>query len=161
MMRSITSGLVGAQSIAVLLVFSFSAAALAGTTTYSGDTTGDPTWNRTVALSGSLSGIGTAVSYETQMFCVSLSGNYTITSDYDGNAAYDGYLHLYEISFDPLDPCTNLLADGGRTLRIGLEWHPYHLRASEAPSGARAICPLPSRLAVPMAPRQCPRHARF
>jgi len=105
MIRSIAWGSVGTRLTGLVLVFCFAGAAMAGTTSYSGDTTGDPTWNRT--WSGGLSGTGTAVPYETQAFSVSLSGNYTITSAYD---VYDGYLHLYESSFDPLDQFTNLIA---------------------------------------------------
>lgn len=105
-MRSIAWGSVGTRLTGLVLAFCFAGSAMAGTTSYSGDTTGNPTWNRTAGTSY-LSGIGTAVPYETQVFSVSLSGNYTITSAYD---QYDGYVHLYASSFDPLDQFTNLMA---------------------------------------------------
>jgi uncharacterized protein (TIGR03382 family) len=93
----------------LILVFCCGGAAMAGMTVYSGDTTGNPTWNRPVGTGG-LSGVGTAVPYETQAFSVSSSGPYTITSAYDASAGYDGYLHLYAGSFDPQDQFTNLIA---------------------------------------------------
>jgi hypothetical protein len=110
MMKSNELGSVGTRLMGVALVLCLTGAALAGTTSYSGDTTGDPTWQRTVGMSSSLSSVGTAVSYETQAFSVSASGNYTITSAYDEAAGYDGYLHLYASSFDPTDQLTNLMA---------------------------------------------------
>ena len=107
MMRSMAWGSVVTRLTGLVLVFCLTGSVMAGTTSYSGDTTGNPTWNRTAGTSG-LSGIGTAVPYETQAFSVSLSGNYTITSTYE--YGYDGYLHLYEGSFDPTDQFTNLMA---------------------------------------------------
>jgi len=108
-MRSTSWGSVQARFVALILVFCCGGAAMAGMTIYSGDTTGGPTWNRPAGTS-SLSGVGTAVQYETQAFSVYSSGHYTVTSVYDACAGYDGYLHLYAGCFDPQDQFTNLMA---------------------------------------------------
>jgi len=71
-----------------------------------GDTTGAPTWNRPVTL-GALSGVGTATPYVFSQFTVSANDSCDINSV---QAGWDGYLHLYEISFDPLDQLTNIIA---------------------------------------------------
>lgn len=92
-MRSTSWGSVQARFVALILILGYAGAAMAGITTYSGDTTGGPTWNRPIGISG-LSSVGTTVPYETQAFSVSSSGHYTITSVYDACAGYDGYLHL-------------------------------------------------------------------
>jgi subtilisin family serine protease len=84
-----------------------------GTATYNGDTTSGPTWNRPSSLgtgaSGSctLSGLGTATPYSVQGFTVDTTGAYTLSSLQTG---FDGYIHLYQNAFDPLDPCLNQIA---------------------------------------------------
>jgi hypothetical protein len=80
---------------------------------YSGDTTGGLTWARPYDLgdgtsgSCSISGAGTAVAYNVQEFHVDTTGLYTMDGTWTG---FDGYLHLYETAFDPLDQCVNLIA---------------------------------------------------
>ncbi len=81
---------------------------------FGGDTTGDPTFNRPstvgdgTAGSCTLSGVGTAVSYEATAFTPDRDSQYAIETDYaDG---FDGYLLLYEGPFDPTMPCVNLIA---------------------------------------------------
>jgi len=66
---------------------------------YGGDTTGGPTYQRALASFGSLSGLATAVSYDTLEFTVTASGSYDFTSVADGG--WDNYLFLYSPSFDP------------------------------------------------------------
>jgi len=70
-----------------------------------GDTTGGPTWNRPFTMTD-LSGVGTAVPYAVDGFTVSADGSY----DFLSTAGWDNFLLLYEVSFDPLDQFTNLLA---------------------------------------------------
>ena len=57
----------------------------AATVTYTGDTSGGPTWNRPAVNSasdcGALSGVGTATPYSVQPFYVDTAGNYDIFSD--------------------------------------------------------------------------------
>lgn len=82
------------------------------TVPFIGDNTGGPTWNRPYTLgdgtpgSCSISGAG-PVSGESIEFHVDTTGLYTVYSAWTG---YDGYLHLYENGFYPLDQCINLLA---------------------------------------------------
>jgi len=84
-----------------------------GTVNYSGDTTGGPTWGRPYTVGDGTSGScsvstsGDAVPYNAQEFHVDTTGLYTMTATWTG---FDGYLHLYEVSFDPLDQCVNLIA---------------------------------------------------
>lgn len=74
---------------------------------WSGDTSNGPTFNRASGLA-SLSGVGTAVRYQTQGFTVTASGAYTFEALYTGGQ--DGYIHLYQNSFDPSNALTNLIA---------------------------------------------------
>ena len=92
--------------LASVVFLSVANMAMAGTAIFVDDTTGEPTWRRPFTLSD-LSNVGTAVSYVAEVFHVSAPGTYMIHSDYDG---YDGFLHLYQSSFDPLNQFTNLLA---------------------------------------------------
>lgn len=82
------------------------------TTPFTGDNTGGPTWDRPYTLGTGASGscsISTSgpVSSEVTLFHVDTTGLYTIYSAWTG---FDGYLHVYEIAYDPLDQCLNLLA---------------------------------------------------
>lgn len=82
------------------------------TTPFSGDNTGGPTWDRPFTVgngtsgSCSISGSG-PVSSEVIEFHVDTTGLYTVYAAWTG---YDGYLHIYETAFDPLDQCVNLIA---------------------------------------------------
>ncbi len=78
--------------------------------TFGGDTTDDPTFRRAFVSSTSCSPsvIATAVRYETFTFMPPRDSEYAVQADYDFD--FDGYLFLYEDSFDPSEPCLNLLA---------------------------------------------------
>lgn len=83
--------------------------ALAGTAVYSGDTTGGPLWDRPIGTGPSISGLG-PVNYSVQPFIVDAAGLYTIDSvQSDDFGVWDGYLHLYQGSFDPTDQLTGLI----------------------------------------------------
>ncbi|MGF1634876.1 MAG: PEP-CTERM sorting domain-containing protein [Phycisphaerae bacterium] len=88
-------------------------------TFFSGDTTGEPVFNRPLSLTV-LSGVGTAVPYEVTPMFVNTTGSYSVTTDTSGASAYDGYLLLYAGAFDPADPLDSLIAfnddAGGFTL---------------------------------------------
>jgi hypothetical protein len=81
--------------------------AQAATFTYSGDTTGAPTWNR--PTSGTpptdLSVAGTNTPYDVFNFTVDASGSYLFNS----TSAYDNYGFLYQGSFNPTDQFTNVI----------------------------------------------------
>lgn len=65
---------------------------------YGGDTTGGPTYNRAFADFSGLSGLGSAVAYDTLEFTVTDSGDYDFLSV---AAGWDNFLFLYSPSFDP------------------------------------------------------------
>ena len=73
---------------------------------YSDDTTGAPTWNRPVEMGG-LSGVGTATPYVVSTLTVSANDTCDLNSI---QAGWDGYLFLYENSFDPLNQLVNRVA---------------------------------------------------
>ena len=76
--------------------------------TYSGDTTGKPVFNRPVSLTA-LSTVGTAVHYETYSFVPATTGSYRIRSIAAG-LSWDNYVLVYQTSFNPASPLTNLVA---------------------------------------------------
>lgn len=85
----------------------------AGTFSYSGDTTGAPTFNRpefstssfTPGVPTGLSVIAETVPFQFQEFSVSVGGSYSLIS----NQLFDGVIALYQGSFNPASPLTNLL----------------------------------------------------
>jgi hypothetical protein len=82
--------------------------AFAGTTIFTGDTTGGPTYNR--PLSGTpptgLSAVGTAVRYVVTPFTVSVSGNYNFLN----SSVHDSYLGVHRNFFNPANGLLNALA---------------------------------------------------
>lgn len=98
-------------------------AAIGLRTTYTGTTTGGPTWNRPATVgtgaSGSctLSASGSNVPYRVVQVTVPTTGIYTVTTEWD---AFDGYLFLYQNAFNAADPCLNLMSlndDAGSVAR--------------------------------------------
>ncbi|MGB5076044.1 MAG: PEPxxWA-CTERM sorting domain-containing protein [Sphingorhabdus sp.] len=99
-------------------------AAPASAAEFIGDTTGAPTWNRPILGGPGLSNVGTAVPYKATSFTVDAAGNYVISLTALTNG-FDIYLHLYQNSFDPNNPLTNLLAgddDSGVALNSSLNF---------------------------------------
>lgn len=87
----------------------------ASATTFFGNTSGEPTWNRPIGDGPLLSNVGRAVSYQTTSFTVDANGSYSFALN-RLTRRFDTYLFLYENSFDPTSQLTNLLAgndDGG------------------------------------------------
>jgi hypothetical protein len=71
------------------------------------DATSPNVWDRPIGAGPGISGLG-PVSYDVYgPFTVDTAGDYTFESV---QAGWDGYLHLYEVCFDPLDQLTGLLA---------------------------------------------------
>lgn len=97
------------KTILAVALMALSAASQANVVTFSGDTTGEPTWNRPILSGPDLSGVGTAVPYQATSFSVSTSNLYSMEI-IAAASGFDTYLHLYENSFNPLDQLTNLLA---------------------------------------------------
>jgi PEP-CTERM motif len=105
---------------AIVLAATVSTPAFAGTTVFTGNTTGGPTYNR--PLSGfpptNLSGVGTAVRYVVNPFTVSTSGAYNFLN----LGTYDTYLGIHNVLFNPLNALQNAVAyndDFGGSLSSG------------------------------------------
>lgn len=71
--------------------------------TYTGDTTGAPTYNRALENLSGLSVTGDNVSYQTLSFKLSEAGDYTFLM----TSSYDGMLFLYKDAFNPNAALTN------------------------------------------------------
>ncbi|BAZ84953.1 hypothetical protein [Dolichospermum compactum] len=88
---------------------SFMVAAPAQAITFSGNTTGAPTWNRPVENAtnppNSLSVGSTAVPYQVQNFFVGTTGAYNFLS----TATFDNYTFIYKNSFSAASPLTNAI----------------------------------------------------
>ncbi|QJB44480.1 hypothetical protein [Dolichospermum flos-aquae] len=85
-------------------------AAPAQAITFSGDTTGAPTWNRPNENGSNppaeLSDTVTAVPYQVQNFFVDTTGAYNFLST---STAFDNYTFLYQNSFSAASPLTNVI----------------------------------------------------
>ena len=106
---TLTAGVQSLIKAAALATLACAASlSFAGTLTVNGDTTGDPTWNRTVSGPSpmTLSGVGTAVRYEVTLFHVNADGAYTLNN----SSAYDNFLHLYHTAFSPTSQFVNVIA---------------------------------------------------
>lgn len=94
------------------LVFALAATvaspAFAGTTVFTGNTTGGPVYNR--PLSGTpptgLSAVGTAVRYVVTPFTVTVSGNYNFLN----SSTHDSFFGVHRNLFNPATPLLNALA---------------------------------------------------
>lgn len=71
--------------------------------TFTGDTTGGPTFNRALSDFSSLSAAGTNVRYNVFGFSVSTSGDYTFLT----TGSYDTFTFLYGSPFNPASPLSN------------------------------------------------------
>lgn len=73
--------------------------------TFTGNTTGGPTFNRPLEDLSGLSAVGTNVSYSVFDLGVTLTGDYTFLT----TSAFDGFALLYQNSCNPTAPLTNAL----------------------------------------------------
>ena len=92
-------------AIAMLLL---TASSKADTVTFTGNTTGGPTFNRPLVGTPptGVSAVGTAVRYTVTQLSVSLSGSYSFLST-SNTTGYDNFTILYSNSFNPASPLTN------------------------------------------------------
>ncbi|MEG3123201.1 FxDxF family PEP-CTERM protein [Sphingomonas sp. GB1N7] len=107
---SFMSKITTAAAVAAFTVAAVPAANAAVVYTVIGDTSGGPVYNRTVAGTPptTMSGVGTAVAYNTFLFSPLASGSYTflLTSS---TLNYDPFLALYAAPFNPASPLTNII----------------------------------------------------
>lgn len=93
------------QLLLAVCAFGLSAPALAGTTTFTGDTTGGPTFNRPVTNGNSapttLSLVGTDVAYGYKVFSVDTSGSYDFVLTGVTPAGWDTYLGCTQAASTP------------------------------------------------------------
>ncbi|GGE44116.1 hypothetical protein GCM10007421_17900 [Halopseudomonas oceani] len=95
-----------AISAALLCTGGFALNASAATASYSGNLNApDGSWNRPFADGSCCSGLG-PVTYNAQPFYVGTDGSYSLES----SQTYDGYLFVYQGSFDPADQVANFVA---------------------------------------------------
>jgi PEP-CTERM motif len=95
-------------TLALLMSAALVSPANAGTTVFTGNTTGAPTYNRPLAGTPPtvLSAVGTAVRYVVTPFTVSVSGNY----NFFNATAYDSYLGIHRNAFTPANGLLNAIA---------------------------------------------------
>lgn len=74
--------------------------------TFAGDTRDGATFNRLIEQLTDLSTIGTAVGYDTYSFNIDTTGTYTFLT----TAEFDSFSFLYQGSFDPNAPLSNVVA---------------------------------------------------
>ncbi|HEX3816791.1 MAG TPA: PEP-CTERM sorting domain-containing protein [Chthoniobacterales bacterium] len=95
---------------------------------YMGTTVGGPTFNRPIANGDnpptSLSGTGTAVPFDMVQFSIAVTGSYNFFS----SGTFDNYTFLYQNSFDPANPLTNVLIGNDDDPSIGTSGFTYTLQ---------------------------------
>ena len=99
-----------AGGLAAIMLVATATPAAADVFMFSGNTAGGPTFNRTLAGAppASLSGVGTAVAYNTLTFTADVAGTYNFLMT-SVTAGYDPFLALYLGSFNPGAALTNVL----------------------------------------------------
>ncbi len=97
--------------------------------TYTGDTSGGPSFNRLLEDLSGVSGVGTAVRYHAFEFSVSVSGSYTFLTT---APAYDPFVFLYGPSFNPLAPLSNALAGNDDLLGLTTAGFAVNLLAGQS-----------------------------
>ncbi|MEF7616279.1 PEP-CTERM sorting domain-containing protein [Aquincola sp. MAHUQ-54] len=100
-------------------------AAQAGIVTFSGDSTGGPTFNRLLEDAATLSSEGTAVAYTAYQFSVDTSGLYTFLT----TAAFDNMAFLYAGSFDAALPAAGALIGNDDLVSASTSGFAFNLNA--------------------------------
>lgn len=112
-------------SLIALAAFAFVGSAQAGIETFTGDTTGSPTFNRALEDLSDLSAVGTAVAYDVYSFTVDTAGTYTFLT----TAQFDPFVYLYSPAFASTDPLTNGLIGNDDLLGLTTSGFAYDLAA--------------------------------
>ncbi|MBS0188248.1 MAG: PEP-CTERM sorting domain-containing protein [Planctomycetes bacterium] len=94
------------------------AASGASAQSWTGNTTGKPTYNRSLVGFSGLSAVGTAVRYEVFQFTVTQNGSYTFQNTATGG--WDNFTFLYQNAFNPGSPLLNGIASNDDNPGIGL-----------------------------------------
>lgn len=94
-------------TLVALAALSCFSAAQANIVTFTGDTTGGPTFNRALDDFSGLSAVGTDVAYSTYTFSVDTSGTYTFLTT---TADFDSFTFLYSPTFSAAAPLLNGVA---------------------------------------------------
>jgi hypothetical protein len=97
-------------------------AGAASAQTFTGTTLGGPTWNRPQGGNPPtlLSGVGTAVPFQTIQFTLSVAGSYTFQNTGTNPVNWDNFTFLYQGSFNPSAPLMNVLVGNDDNTTIGL-----------------------------------------
>ena len=116
---------------ALVVCTALSSAASAAAVVVNGTTAGGPTWNRPLAGSppAALSGVGTAVRYQTTQLSVSTSGAYVFQSTATNPVNWDNFSFLYATSFNPAAQLTNVIVGNDDNTTIGLSGFTTNLTA--------------------------------
>ncbi len=117
---------------AVISIVTTTPSAEAGAITYSGTTAGSPTWNRPVSgnpPTPPLSGVGTLVAYDVQPFYVTGTATFEFLSLATSPSNWDNYTFLYQNSFNPLTPFTNVLIGNDDFPSVGRSGFSYSLNS--------------------------------
>lgn len=116
-----------ARFAALVGVLAIAGSAGAQVTSFNGDTTGQPIWNRPVAGNPptSLSGVGLTVTWQSQPLYVTVGGDYVFQETATG--AWDNFTFLYQNSFDPNAQLTNVLIGNDDNPSVGLSGFTYNL----------------------------------
>lgn len=93
--------------------------------TFTGSTSGGPTFNRLLEDLTDTSGVGTAVAYSTYLFTVNTSGAYSFLS----TASFDNFTFLYLSPFQAASPKLNALAGNDDLLGPTTSGFTYNLTA--------------------------------
>jgi hypothetical protein len=115
---------------ALALALVCASAARADTVTFTGNTTGGPTFNRTVSGTppSFLSVVGTAVPFSVTQITVGTSGSYVFQNT-SLTAGFDNFTALYLNSFNPASALTNVLVADDNNPTIGLSGFTINLTA--------------------------------
>ncbi len=113
--------------LALALGAGFLSAAQAATYSFSGNTSGAPTYDRLIETLDIVSPIGGNVNYNSLIFSVDASGDYSFASMASGG--WDNFTFLYSPSLNPAAPLAGALAGNDDLGAVGNSGFTYELTA--------------------------------